>query len=165
MKYLAVVAKIKDSNYVGFFADPIPALAATDTREELLEQLPEMLVSSFLGKSRNVQPKAQSLADVDPQAIEGYETVETVWIELGYINPIAQQIWDAMTAAKVRPVELARRMGVSRAAVGKLLDPSRKSPYNLDTLERIAAALEMRLEPPRFVGFGQGGSNQAPIHG
>jgi len=151
MKYLAVIGKIKNSNYVGFFADPIPALAAGDGREETVQQLTEMLVSAFVGTSRHVKPQAQDLQAVDPQALEGYETVETVWIELGYVNPMAQQIWDAITQAKIRPAELARRMGISRAAVSKLLDPSRSNAYNLDTLERVAAALEMRLEPPRFV--------------
>jgi predicted RNase H-like HicB family nuclease/DNA-binding Xre family transcriptional regulator len=151
MKYLAVIGKIKDSNYVGFFADPIPALAAADTREETVQQLSEMLLDAFVGTSRNVEPQAQSIQDVDPEALEGYDTVETVWVELGYINPMAQQIWDALTQANVRPAELARRMGVSRAAVSKLLDPSRTHSYSLETLERVAAALDMRLEPPRFV--------------
>ena len=151
MKYLAVIAKVEDSNYVGFFADPIPALGAANTREEMLEQLPALLVDCFLGTSRNVKPKAQSIDDVDPEAIAGYESVETVWVELGYVNPIAQQIWDAMTKAKIRPVELAKRMGITRAAAGKLIDPSRTSSYTLETLERVAQALEMRLELPRFV--------------
>jgi DNA-binding Xre family transcriptional regulator len=161
MRYLAIIAKDQD-HHVGFFADPLPALAA-GTREEVLEQLPEMLLEVKMGKHRHVQPKAQNLTDADPQAIEGYEALETVWIECGDINPTAQAIHDAMLAAKVRPAELARRMGITRAAVGKLIDPGRTSSYTLETLEKVARALEMQLEPPRFVGFGQGGSSQAVL--
>ena len=87
MKYLAIIAKIEDSNYVGFFADPIPALGAANTWEKMLEQLPILLVECFLGISRNIKPKSQSMDVVDPQAIEGYESVETVWVELGYVIP------------------------------------------------------------------------------
>ena len=32
-----------------------------------------------------------------------------------------------------------------------MLDPNRTSAYNLETLERIAAAIEMKLEWPHFV--------------
>lgn len=149
MRYLAIIAKDQDQ-YVGFFADPLPAIAA-GTREEVLEQLPEMLLEVKMGTHRHVQPKAQTLADADPMAIEDYESLETTWIECGQINPTAQTIYDAMIGAKVRPAELARRMGITRAAVGKLIDPSRTSSYTLETLERIAEALEMQLEPPRFI--------------
>ena len=53
----------------------------------MLEQLPILLVECFLGISRNIKPKSQSMDVVDPQAIEGYESVETVWVELGYVIP------------------------------------------------------------------------------
>ena len=151
MQYLAIVGKTSDTNYVGFFADPIPAIAAADSREALIAKLPALLTSAMLGTSRHVQPRATKLEDADPEALEGYESLETVWVDLGYVNPIAQDIWDAIIKAKIRPAELARRMGISQTAVSKLIDPSRTSPYNLDTLQRIASALGMNLEPPRFV--------------
>lgn len=154
MQYLAIVAKTHD-NYVGFFADPIPAIATAESREALIAKLSELLTSAMLGTSRHVKPSAKTVEDADPRALEGYESVEAVWVDLGYINPIAQDIWDAIVKAKIRPAELARRMGISQTAVSKLIDPSRTSPYNLDTLQRIASALGMNLEPPRFVAVSE----------
>lgn len=151
MQYLAIVAKTDDSQYTGFFADPIPAIATAESREALIAKLPALLTGAMLGTSRHVKPSAKTVEDADPEALEGYESVEAVWVDLGYINPIAQDIWDAIVKAKIRPAELARRMGISQTAVSKLIDPSRTSPYNLGTLQRIASALGMNLEPPRFV--------------
>ena len=151
MHYLAIVAKTNDTNYTGFFADPIPAIAAAESREALIAKLPALLTGAMLGTSRHVKPRAKSLEDADPEALEGYESVEAVWVELGYVNPIAQDIWDALVKTKVRPAELARRMGISQTAVGKLIDPSRTESYKLETLQRVAAALGMNLEPPKFV--------------
>ena len=133
MQYLAIVAKT-DDHYVGFFADPIPAIATAESREALIAKLPELLTGAMLGTSRHVKPDATKLEDADPEALERYESVEAVWVDLGYVNPIAQDIWDALVKAKIRPAELARRMGISQTAVSKLIDPSRTSPYNLDTL-------------------------------
>lgn len=60
---------------------------------------------------------------------------------------LARQLQAAMQAQSVSKVEMARRMGSSRSALDRLLDPENAS-VTLDTLRRAAAAvgLEIRLE-------------------
>ncbi len=60
---------------------------------------------------------------------------------------VARQLQAAMSAQQVSKVEMARRMGSSRSALDRLLDPDNDS-VTLDTLRRAAAAvgLEVRLE-------------------
>jgi len=60
---------------------------------------------------------------------------------------LARQLLEAMTAQSVSKVEMARRMGSSRSALDRLLDPQNES-VTLDTLRRAAAAvgLQVRLE-------------------
>lgn len=60
---------------------------------------------------------------------------------------LARQLQAAMQAQGVSKVEMARRMGSSRSALDRLLDPENAS-VTLDTLRRAAAAvgLEIRLE-------------------
>ena len=60
---------------------------------------------------------------------------------------LARQLQAAMDAQHVTKVEMARRMGSSRSALDRLLDPSNDS-VTLATLRRAAAAvgLQLRLE-------------------
>lgn len=60
---------------------------------------------------------------------------------------LARQLQGAMAEQRVSKVEMARRMGSSRSALDRLLDPSNDS-VTLDTLRRAAAALglQVRLE-------------------
>jgi antitoxin HicB len=60
---------------------------------------------------------------------------------------VARQLQAAMTAQNVSKVEMARRMGSSRSALDRLLDPDNDS-VTLGTLRKAAAAvgLEVRLE-------------------
>lgn len=152
MKYLALSGKAEDAdNWIAWFADDLPAVATGTTRADALRRLDDMLTDAYFGVKGRVRPHAKSLEEIDPETLEGVEDVETSWLELGYLNPMAEAIFLAMNHARVGPAEVGRRMGISRAAASKLLDPNRTSAYNLETLERIAAALEMKLEWPRFV--------------
>ena len=60
---------------------------------------------------------------------------------------LARQLQAAMQAQNVSKVEMARRMGSSRSALDRLLDPANDS-VTLGTLSKAAAAvgLEVRLE-------------------
>ena len=152
MQYLALSGKAEDAdNWIAWFADDLPAVATGSSREDALRRLHDMLTDAYFSVKGRVKPHAKSLEEIDPETLEGVESVETAWLELGYLNPMAEAIWLAMNRAGVGPAEVARRMGISRAAASKLLDPNRTSAYNLETLERIAKALEMKLEWPRFV--------------
>jgi antitoxin HicB len=60
---------------------------------------------------------------------------------------LARQLQAAMNAQQVTKVEMARRMGSSRSALDRLLDPTNDS-VTLATLRKAAAAvgLPVRLE-------------------
>jgi len=60
---------------------------------------------------------------------------------------LAWQIEQAMKAQGITKVEMARRMGTSRAHLNRLLDPN-NDKVQLDTVQRAAAAVgrKLRLE-------------------
>jgi antitoxin HicB len=60
---------------------------------------------------------------------------------------LAWQIEEAMKAQGISKVEMARRMGTSRAHLDRLLDPD-NDRVQLDTVQRAAAAVgrKLRLE-------------------
>ncbi len=57
---------------------------------------------------------------------------------------LAWQLEKAMSEQKITKVEMARRMGTSRAHLDRLLDPENPR-VQLDTVERAAAAVGRRL--------------------
>jgi len=57
---------------------------------------------------------------------------------------LAWQIGEAMKAQGLTKVEMARRMGTSRAHLDRLLDPN-NDRVQLDTVQRAAAAVGRRL--------------------
>ncbi len=58
---------------------------------------------------------------------------------------IAYQVERRMLKQRITRAELAQRLGTSRAAVNRLLDPDNQS-VTLQTLERVAEILECRLQ-------------------
>jgi antitoxin HicB len=57
---------------------------------------------------------------------------------------LAWQIQQAMKAQKITKVEMAKRMGTSRAHLDRLLDPT-NDKVQLDTVQRAAAAVGRTL--------------------
>jgi len=57
---------------------------------------------------------------------------------------VARQISQLMTEKKISKIEMSRRMGTSRSALDRLLDPKNQS-VSLRTLDRAASSLGKRL--------------------
>jgi len=57
---------------------------------------------------------------------------------------IANQILNLMQKQKISKVEMSRRMGTSRSALDRLLDPSNTS-VSLKTLDKAASSLGKKL--------------------
>lgn len=57
---------------------------------------------------------------------------------------VAHQLEELMNEQKISKVEMAKRMGTSRSAVDRLLDPDNSS-VSLKTLFKAAASLERKL--------------------
>jgi len=57
---------------------------------------------------------------------------------------VASQILNLMSEQKISKVEMSRRMGTSRSALDRLLDPSNVS-VSLKTLDKAASSLGRKL--------------------
>lgn len=57
---------------------------------------------------------------------------------------VANQILNLMNEKKISKVEMSRRMGTSRSALDRLLDPANSS-VSLKTLDKAASSLGRRL--------------------
>jgi antitoxin HicB len=82
-------------------------------------------------------------------------TLESLFEETGELEEVrgrvskrlfADQLRKAMRLHNISPSEMARRMGTSRPAVYRLLDPS-ESGVTLDSLVRASTAVGMVFEP------------------
>jgi hypothetical protein len=147
VKYLAITAKA-GNNYVGWFADNIPALATANSREQVEVKLSRCLASLLSEGVALPQPEtqalAQSLAGVAVTELEGANEVESCWIDAAPINAVSLEITAALQQAGIRPADLARQLGMSRASVARLTDPFYWG-HSLASLQRIAEALKAKL--------------------
>jgi hypothetical protein len=147
VKYLAITANA-GNNYIGWFADNIPALATASSREQVEIKLSRCLASLLAEGVALPQPTtqalAQSLADVDVADLEGASEVESCWIGAAPINAVSLEISAALQQAGLRPADLARQLGVSRASVARLTDPFYWG-HSLASLSRVAQALGAKL--------------------
>ena len=92
------------------------------------------------GKAASLNPREGSTLD-DFLRDEGlYQTATVIAVK----ETIAWQISEVMTRLGVTKTELAARMGTSRAALGRLLDPENDS-VTLATLLRACDALGVEL--------------------
>ena len=73
---------------------------------------------------------------------EGY-AVE--FLEPTPMNPVSEEIRQALEVTGVSQAELARRLGTSRSAVSRLVNPFYWG-HSLDVLRRVAQALDAALE-------------------
>ncbi len=82
-------------------------------------------------------------------------TLDSLFEETGELEEVrervskrifAEQLRLAMQRKKISNTEMARRMGTSRSAVLRVLDPSEPG-VTLDSLVRASAAVGMHLEP------------------
>lgn len=60
-------------------------------------------------------------------------------------DPVSLELARALKAAGISQGELARRMGISRPVISRLLSP-RYHGHSMPTLREIAAALDMEVE-------------------
>lgn len=150
MRYLAITAKVKNANnYVGWFADDIAAVATAKTRAGVKAKLPDLL-AVHVANNPDSAPVIQALEEVPVEELEGSIEIQTVWVEPSQTDPIGVEIERALKEAGVTQAELGKRLGASQGVVSRWINSSGRS-IQLDTLQRIADALGMRLEPPRFV--------------
>jgi antitoxin HicB len=141
MKYLAIIEKTA-TGYSGFVPDLDTAvLAAFPTLEKVQTALSEGL--SLYAQEENLpKPKYKKLEDV-PE-LEDFTDLETIWVEPAPINPVSLEIAKTLKTQNLRPADLAKRLGVSRANVVRIVDPFYFG-HSLALLNRVAEALGRKL--------------------
>lgn len=114
-------------------------------REDLLRLTRESIALALEDQPKS-EPQVRSLEDLDADfrsELEGSEEIS--FFAPAEMNPVSLEIEQAMKAAGLTQAELARRLGTSRSAVNRLVNPFYWG-HSLDMLRRVAAALEAELE-------------------
>jgi antitoxin HicB len=141
MKYLAIIEKTT-TGYSGFIPDVDAAvIAAFPTLEKVQTALAEGL-SLYAQEETLPKPKYKRLEDVPD--LEDFSDLETVWVEPAPMNPVSLEIASTLKIQNLRPVDLAKMLGVSRANVVRIVDPFYFG-HSLALLNRVAQALGRKL--------------------
>lgn len=158
-RYLCAIERNPEGGFDGYAVDLGVFVVGKDTKEEVIESLQKGLALHILELQEHgqevPQPVAQSAKD-DPQATpwRGADSLapahrdaegELVWLEPATINPVSIALEHLLSEAKISQAEVARRLGVSRVVVSRMLDPFAPD-HKVSSLERIARAVGKRLE-------------------
>lgn len=114
-------------------------------REDLLRLASESIALA-LEDAPALTSRIHSVDQLSPglrEELDGSE--EIVFLDSAPMNPVSLEIEQALRVAGVTQAELARRLGTSRSAVNRLVNPFYWG-HSLDMLRRVAAALNTDLE-------------------
>lgn len=118
--------------WMASFPDVPEALTCGDTREEALMEAADALVTAFEFYFESERPiPLPSLIDGDSVAVPA-----SVWVKVLLLN--------TMLAVGIQQAELARRLGIPRQNVQRLIDL--RHATKIDALEQALAVMEKRLE-------------------
>lgn len=120
-------------------------LGTAANREEMVRLSREAIAIALEDQPHRVA-HVQSLDDIDADIraeLDGSE--EILFLTPAPMNPVSLEIEQALNSAGVSQAELARRIGSSRSAVNRLVNPFYWG-HSLDVLRRVAAALEADLQ-------------------
>lgn len=120
-------------------------IVSAPNREELLKLAGESIAVALEDQPHHIA-QIQSFEDLDADLrteLDGSE--ETIFLDPALMNPVSLEIEQALNAAGVSQAELARRIGSSRSAVNRLVNPFYWG-HSLDVLRRVAAALDAEVQ-------------------
>ncbi|QFP76303.1 helix-turn-helix transcriptional regulator [Deinococcus sp. AJ005] len=120
-------------------------IVTAPNREELLKLTRESIAVA-LEDVPAVSPTVNSVADISPGVraeLDGSE--EILFLNPASMNPVSLEIEQTLNAAGVSQAELARRIGSSRSAVNRLVNPFYWG-HSLDVLRRVAEALNTEVQ-------------------
>lgn len=142
MKYLTIIAP-GEANWTALTPE-LHCVGTAKTREDVVRQAAEAIALAREGRPDHV-PHVRSLddiaADVRAELPEGHEVLH---LEPAPMNPVSAEIGRAMARAGLHAAELARRLGTSRSAVSRMLDPFYWG-HSVELLRRVAQALDTDL--------------------
>ena len=120
-------------------------IGTAKTRDALIEQAREAIALALEGQpgraatiTRLEQLDAETRAEIPA-------TAEVLHLDPAPMNPVSGEIEAAMNRAGMHQAELARRLGTSRSAVSRMLNPFYWG-HSVDLLRRVAEVLGADLE-------------------
>lgn len=141
MNFLALVSKA-NQNYSGWILDLHGAVMATGKDpQDVCERLARGLVSYAEDLGTLPQPSLQQAA---PQDLEGLLEAKTFWIAPAEQNPISLELSRVLDQQHLTQTEVAKRMGVPRQVVGRMVDPFYWG-HSVTSLRRFAEAVGAQL--------------------
>lgn len=120
-------------------------IVTAPNRDELLKLTSESIAVA-LEDVLAVAPKISSATQLNPglkAELDGSE--EITFLAPAPMNPVSLEIEQTLNAAGVSQAELARRIGSSRSAVNRLVNPFYWG-HSLDVLRRVAEALDTEVQ-------------------
>jgi hypothetical protein len=123
------------------------ATITASSKQKLIEQLSKV-VALHVAQARVTQtalepPRPVDELDLDDYRAEGLDP-EIVYVRPSSVNDVSVAIARALHEDAVTPADLARRLGVARSVVSRLVDPLYFG-HSTRTLRGVARALDRRL--------------------
>ena len=148
MKYLCVIERETHPSgrvsFGGYCLDISANVVSKPTREEVIESLREGIALSRLSLEEDGLP-VPAPTSTESEVVTESEDDELIWLEPAEVNPISLEIEHAIKKAGFNQAELARRLGVHRSQVTRMVDPFYFG-HNISTLQRIAEAIGGHVE-------------------
>ena len=142
MKYLAVL-EWGPHNYSAYIPDVPGCIATGKTVTQTAQHLSEALSGFLEGET---PPPVQTLS---ADGLELAQGDEVAWIEPAPQNPVSLELARVMIAKGLSGAEVARRMGLPRQVVSRMINPFYWG-HSVSSLRRFAEAvggtLEVRVE-------------------
>lgn len=143
MAYLTIIGKT-DTGWATLTPE-LTCIGTAETREAAVEQAREAIALA-LGATPERAASITALEQVDPdiRSEMGIED-EVIFLDPAPMNPVSLEIAQALERTGISQAELARRIGTSRSAVSRMVNPFYWG-HSMDVLRRVAEALGLQIE-------------------
>lgn len=143
MAYLTIIGKT-DTGWATLTPE-LTCIGTAETREAAVEQAREAIALA-LGDAQERVAHITTLEQVDPdiRSEMGGED-EVIFLDPAPMNPVSLEIAQALERTGISQAELARRIGTSRSAVSRMVNPFYWG-HSMDLLRRVAEALGLQIE-------------------
>lgn len=142
MAYLTIISEAPN-NWTALTPE-LSCIGTAKTKEALLRQASEAIALALEDdqqRAARITSLEQLDADIRAELPAGHEFV---FLEPAPLNPVSAQIEQALKVAGINQSELARRLGTTRSAVSRMVNPFYWG-HNVDTLRRVAEVLNATL--------------------
>lgn len=143
MSYLTIISQ-SENNWCALTPE-LTCIGTAKTREALIEQAREAIALA-LGDDPQRAATITSIEQLDPEIRADLDaSAEVLYLKPAAMNPVSLEIEAALENAGINQSELARRLGTSRSAVSRMVNPFYWG-HSMDLLRRVADVLGMKVE-------------------